>query len=159
MTTTARPPSRPWHCKLTLWAVLLLVLITGVAALIGWRMSFVPADLDLATRQTTQGGHFEVAYAPADLDGRVPVNRLHAWTLTVTTPDGGPVEGAQIAVDGDMPQHGHGLPTQPEVTRDFGVGRYLVEGVKFQMGGWWVVDATITAGSVTDTVRFNLRLE
>jgi len=87
------------------------------------------------------------------------MNQLHAWTLNVTTPDGQPVEGARVAVDGDMPQHGHGLPTQPEVTRDLGGGRYLVEGMKFQMDGWWVVDFGVTAGGVTDEVRFNLLLE
>jgi hypothetical protein len=62
-------------------------------------------------------------------------------------------------VDGDMLQHGHGLPTQPRVTENLGGGRYLVEGMKFKMGGWWVVDVRITADGVTDTVRFNLLLE
>ena len=52
---------------------------------------------------------------------------------------------AAITVDGDMPQHGHGLPTRPQVTKHLGNGDYLVEGMKFQMGGWWVVDFTIDA--------------
>jgi hypothetical protein len=57
-----------------------------------------------------------------------------------------------------MPQHGHGLPTQPLVTAYLGDGTYLVEGMKFQMGGWWVVDFTIEANGQSDTVRFNLSL-
>ena len=41
----------------------------------------------------------------------------------------------RLKVDGDMPQHGHGLPTRPRVTRNLGNGDYQIEGVKFQMGG------------------------
>ena len=36
-----------------------------------------------------------------------------------------------------MPQHGHGLPTRPRVTRSLGEGIYEIEGVRFNMGGWW----------------------
>jgi hypothetical protein len=42
--------------------------------------------------------------------------------------NGEPVENATIAVDGDMPEHGHGLPTCPQVTKYLGNGDYLVEG-------------------------------
>jgi hypothetical protein len=34
----------------------------------------------------------------------------------------------------------------------------LVEGVKFNMGGWWVVRFAITSSAGTDTVTFNLGL-
>ena len=37
-----------------------------------------------------------------------------------------------------MPEHGHGFPTVPEVTEYLGDGKYLVEGLKFSMPGWWV---------------------
>ncbi len=58
-----------------------------------------------------------------------------------------------------MPQHGHGLPTRPQVTKNLGNGDYLVEGMKFQMGGWWVVDFTIDTAGKHDTVRFNMILK
>jgi hypothetical protein len=45
------------------------------------------------------------------------------------------------------------------VTRSLGNGDYLVEGVKFHMPGWWVMDFEIQAGGKTDTVRFNLMLK
>ena len=70
-----------------------------------------------------------------------------------------PLTDASIGVDGDMPQHGHGLPTRPQVTKHLGNGDYLVEGMKFQMGGWWVVDFTIEANGKQDTVRFNMILK
>lgn len=132
-----------------------LLLITAVAGLGMW-MSYVPADLDYATTRLSNGGAYRVSYAPRR--GPIAVNQIHAWTIHVETADGQPVEGATIAVDGDMPQHGHGLPTEPQVTQDLGGGDYLVEGLKFHMPGWWVVDYTITAGGQTDTVRFNLLL-
>jgi hypothetical protein len=110
---------------------------------------------DYATERSSAQGAFRVAYRT---DGPVPVGRMHAWTLHVARSDGTPVTDASIAVDGDMPQHGHGLPTRPRVTRHLGNGDYLLEGVKFQMGGWWVMDFDITAGGRTERVRFNLQL-
>ena len=134
--------------------IVLVLVALGVAG--AWYMSYVPDDLDLSTTLLTEHGHYQVSYEPS-LD-TIPINELHAWTLHVATPDGEPVDDATIAIDGDMPQHGHGLPTRPQVTENLGGGRYLVEGVKFQMGGWWVMDFAITAGGHTDQVRFNFIL-
>jgi hypothetical protein len=86
------------------------------------------------------------------------VNRMHAWKLHIANADGSPVTDAQVQVDGDMPQHGHGLPTQPRVTSNLGGGDYLLEGVKFQMPGWWVIDLRIRSGERAETARFNLNL-
>ena len=117
----------------------------------------VPADLDYSTTRTSDDGLFKVSYASST--GSVPVNQMHQWTLHVETTDGQPVEDATIGVDGDMPQHGHGLPTQPRVTKNLGNGDYLVDGMKFQMGGWWLMDFTITANGKTDAVHFNMMLQ
>jgi hypothetical protein len=87
-----------------------------------------------------------------------PVNVMHTWVLHLSNGDGSPVEDAQISVDGDMPAHGHGLPTQPQVSRHLGNGRYLVEGMQFQMGGDWYVEFAITVAGASDTVRFDFRL-
>ena len=88
-----------------------------------------------------------------------PINMVHQWILHIETPDGEPVEGATITVGGDMPAHGHGMPTQPEVTADLGGGDYRVEGMAFQMGGYWIIDVTVTAGGETDLIRFGLELD
>ena len=132
-----------------------LVLVALAAGLAAW-MSYVPADLDLSTTRLSAQSAYRVSYEPRR--GPIAVNQIHAWTLHVETVDGRPVEGATIAVDGDMPQHGHGLPTEPQVTADLGRGDYLVEGLKFHMPGWWVMDFTIEADGQTDTVRFDLLL-
>ena len=38
-----------------------------------------------------------------------------------------------------MPGHVHGLPTKPRITQEIEPGVYIVDGVKFQMKGWWVM--------------------
>lgn len=116
-----------------------------------------PTALDTATSRTTDNGLFTVSWR-SDTDA-VPLNQIHTWTLTVTTPDGAPVENAQISVDGGMPQHGHGLPTSPQVTEYLGNGEYRVEGLRFQMTGWWEVKFTVSAGGQTDSITFNLTLK
>lgn len=121
------------------------------------RMGAVPSDLDYATTRTSDNGLFNVSYTAST--GNVPVNQMHQWTLHVETSDGKPVEDATITVDGDMPQHGHGLPTQPRVTKNLGNGDYLVDGMKFQMGGWWLMDFTIATNGQTDAVHFNMLLK
>jgi hypothetical protein len=77
--------------------------------------------------------------------------------IRVTSKEGKAVSGLQITVDGGMPQHGHGLPTKPRVTKDLGDGRYQVEGLKFNMGGWWELKFAF-AGGASDSVVFNLEL-
>lgn len=84
--------------------------------------------------------------------------KLLSSVINVQDAKGGVVDNAQITVDGGMPQHGHGLPTRPRVTKDLGNGRYQVDGLKFNMGGWWELRFAITAGTTSDTVTFNLDL-
>lgn len=143
-----------WIGGITGGTILLVATLVGYMA---WGMNNVPTNLDYATTQLTENGLYQVSYKASQAP--IPINQLHTWTLTLATPDGQPVGDARITVDGDMPQHGHGLPTQPQVTQSLGGGKYLLEGVKFQMGGWWVVDFNVTAGGITDQVRFNLLLK
>ena len=52
--------------------------------------------------------------------------------VTVRDAEGRAIDEAQISVDGGMPQHGHGLPTRPRVTRNLGDGIYEIEGVRLR---------------------------
>ncbi len=133
-----------------------LVALLGLGFM-AWRMSYVPPDLDLSTTRTSAHDLFKATIKPAA--DPIPINQIHTWTLHVETAAGQPVEKATIAVDGDMPQHGHGLPTKPEVSTYLGNGDYQVDGMKFQMTGWWVLDFDITANGQTDRVSFNLLLK
>ena len=78
--------------------------------------------------------------------------------VRVTDTDGNPVDGAKLTIDGGMPQHGHGLPTRPRMTRTVSAGTYEIEGVRFNMGGWWEIKVTIATGRGEDSVTFNLSL-
>jgi hypothetical protein len=152
---TGKPGRKLWKLVGIGAGAIALLLVAAVIGLYLW-MSYVPADLDYSTTRPSAAGLYRVSYEPRR--GPIAVNQIHAWTIHVETADGQPVEGATITVDGDMPQHGHGLPTEPQVTMDLGGGDYLVEGLKFHMPGWWVVDYTINVGGQSDTVRFNLLL-
>ena len=102
-------------------------------------------------------GNFSVSYK-SDLEP-VPLNKIHSWTLTIKTSDGKPVTDTVIEIDGDMPEHGHGLPTQPEVTQDLGDGNYVVEGMKFSMPGWWTIKLYMRTQDKEESVTFNLLLK
>ena len=156
--TQSKP--RPKSMRLLLWigAVLGgLILVFTISMGVMMAMNPIPTDLDTSTTRSSDNGLFMVSYTSAN--GTVPVNQMHQWTLHVETADGQPVENATITLDGDMPQHGHGLPTRPQVTEYLGNGDYRVEGLKFQMGGWWVMDFVITAEGQSDTVQFNMVLQ
>jgi hypothetical protein len=135
---------------------IVLLAILGIGAM-NWTMNYVPADLDLSATRLSAQGLYQATIRPRVEP--IPVNKIHTWVLHVETPAGQPIENAEIGVDGDMPQHGHGLPTRPQVTQELGGGDYLIEGMKFQMGGWWVVDFDITANGSEDKVSFNLMLQ
>ena len=115
-----------------------------------------PADLDYSRTRMSERGVYRATIVP-QVD-TIRVGRMHAWKLRVETSDGQPVDDATITVDGGMPQHGHGLPTKPRVTRSLGGGDHLVEGMKFNMGGWWTVTFAVSAAAGADSVTFNLSL-
>jgi hypothetical protein len=156
-----QPNARPKFMRIAIGVVGSLIVIAAAAFVVMNQLtvktnSEVPANLDYSTTRLSDKNTFSVSYTAST--GTVPVNRMHQWTLHVQTAEGQPVENATIVVDGDMPQHGHGLPTQPRVTKYLGNGDYLVDGMKFQMGGWWLMDFTITADGQTDVVHFNMML-
>ena len=86
------------------------------------------------------------------------INRLHTWALELRSPDDAPVLAATFAVTGGMPEHNHGLPTRPRVTRELGAGRYLLEGMRFHMPGRWEITIDIDAGAGRDSAIVRLQL-
>jgi len=134
-------------------------LATAVAAfLFSGCMMFAkaPKDLDYSRTRTSEGGLYRATIHPQG--DSIPQGRLHRWTVHLETASGAPVDSATMVVDGGMPQHGHGLPTKPRVTRELGNGDHLVEGMKFNMGGWWVVKFRVNTTAGADSVVFNLKL-
>lgn len=112
-----------------------------------------PKDLDLAlTRPSVDNKYVVTLRAPAK---PAAINQLHAWQVKLASPTGEPVPNARIKVDGGMPQHGHGLPTRPQVTRELPDGGYLIEGMKFSMTGWWEIKLAVDGPAGADRVTFN----
>ena len=132
-----------------------LLIIVALSAYLHASM-IPPEELDYSRTRMTDGGAYRATITPSD--SVLKIGRMHSWTLHLETAEGAPVEAASVRVDGGMPQHGHGYPTQPRVTRSLGGGDYLVEGVKFNMGGWWTMRFAIDAAAGVDSVTFNLKI-
>jgi len=114
----------------------------------------VASDFGLGPRPSAAGRYV------ATLEPAKPLRPRQMQTVRVIVRDaeGRAIDEAQISIDGGMPQHGHGLPTRPRVTRSLGDGIYEIEGVRFNMGGWWEFTLAIAGSRGADTVTFNLDL-
>jgi len=105
--------------------------------------------------RTSQNHLYTATLQPVEV---LSVRRLQTVSVRITDANGEPVDNAVITVDGGMPEHGHGLPTQPRVTRAFGDGVYEIQGLRFSMGGWWELKLAIASESGADKITFNLNL-
>lgn len=130
-------------------------LLAGAASA-GLFSNTIPDDLDLSLTRRSNGGLYRAQLSPEAMP--ITVRQMHVWTMTLQTAAGAPVTEANIAINGGMPQHGHGLPTAPQVTKNLGNGRYQIEGVKFNMRGWWTFELAIDGAVGSDVVTFNIIL-
>ena len=105
--------------------------------------------------RASAGGRYVATLEPAR---PLRPRQMQTVRVVVRDGDGRAIDEAQISIDGGMPQHGHGLPTRPRVTRSLGDGVYEIEGVRFNMGGWWEFTLAIAGSRGADTVTFNLDL-
>ena len=136
-----------------------------------------PKNLDLSTFQLSRHrlyfAHIEREPSAStrthkdivDVEGSnaIFLNKLHSWRLVLTNLVGEPVSNVNIRFAGHMPGHVHGLPTQPRITDVLAPGVYVLDGVKFQMPGWWVLDFILDFGDSDvgieqDSIRFNIVL-
>ena len=113
-----------------------------------------PVDLATAKLSILRVFHVSISHQPDDFT----INQMHSCVLRISTPAGEPVSNASVSVDGGMPAHGHGLPTSPRMTKYLGGGKYLLEGLKFNMPGLWNLQFDIVDGTRSDSVTFNVLL-
>jgi YtkA-like len=113
----------------------------------------VPPNLDRSLTRPSVDKKYVVSLQPPATPAAI--NQLHAWQVRLASSEGAPITRAQIKVDGGMPQHGHGLPTRPQVTQELADGTYLIEGMKFSMTGWWEIKLAIDSPQGADKVTFN----
>lgn len=136
-------------------AVIALTACTNVLAMIHGGAKKPPAsEFGLGPRASAQGRYTATLQPAAALRPR----KLQTVRVALRDSAGRPLDGATIKVDGGMPQHGHGLPTRPRVTQSLGEGVYVIEGVRFNMGGWWEFKLAIDGKAGSDQVTFNLAL-
>jgi len=145
----ARAAARPRRPAGRAWAAAVALVSTSLLAGCGT----APSDLDLSLDRQTSAGLYRVTLVPPQT--APAINQLHSWQVKLATADGAPVHDARFVVDGGMPQHGHGLPTQPRVTREIADGTYALDGMKFSMTGWWEVKLAIQSPLGADKVTFN----
>ncbi len=115
-------------------------------------------DQTTVWKQTSRNGLFNVTLDAQTTDS-IEINEFLEWELNVTTKDGQHVSPARIAISGGMPMHGHGLPTQPQVSQYQGSGKYLIKGLLFSMHGNWTLAMDIQSKALRDQVTFEVTLE
>jgi hypothetical protein len=137
-------------------AIIMGLMMLKACMAIGMLFTARPADSEfgLGPRRSNHG----IYRASLDTMKPLSVGEMQSVRLRLEDASGKRIDGATIGVDGGMPQHGHGLPTNPRVTRSTGNGEYAVDGLKFNMGGWWLLSFRVNSPFGTDTVEFNIDL-
>lgn len=112
------------------------------------------SEFGLGPRTSALGAYV----ATIETDAPLRTGALQRVRLSVRDAKGAPIRGAKVTVDGGMPQHGHGLPTRPRVTAEAPGGVYVVDGLRFNMGGWWELRFVVERAGLADRIVFNVRL-
>ncbi len=89
----------------------------------------------------------------------IPLRVMHNWYVSFKTKNGKLFIPGQVSIDGGMPAHGHGLPSEPRFTRAIDKGKLLLSGVLFNMRGEWEIRLTFTGPEGLDTVIFPLEVQ
>ena len=160
MKTLQRNKKSTWRRLATL--VVIAAAISGVTACAHAMMMIhgsgekkpAASEFGLGPRLSANGLYVATLEPSRELRPR----QMQTVRVAILDAGGRAVEDASLSIDGGMPEHGHGLPTRPRMTRVIGPGTYEVDGVRFNMGGWWEFKVTITSGRGADTVTFNLSL-
>ena len=137
--------------------LVILTALTGCSSMMGaLRGVRKPAasEFGLGPRASAHG-LYTATLEPAE---SLRPRKLQKVQVALKDAEGNAVDGAVITIDGGMPQHGHGLPTRPRVTKSAAGGVYVIDGVRFNMGGWWEFRLAIDGRAGADQVTFNLAL-
>ena len=132
------------------------IYISSVVGVLFLLTSFVLHADKTSWEEFTQSGDLKVIIQPQA--EQYQIGQYHNWIIVVRDISGNAIENANITVDGGMLGHGHGLPSQPIVTKHVGNGSYLIEGVLFNMSGEWTLNFYIQTPSHKDRARFDIEL-
>lgn len=86
------------------------------------------------------------------------INQIHSWHVRILDSNEQPQIATNLEVSGGMPEHDHGLPTQPQITSRLDNGDYLLEGIRFHMQGLWQLHINLQHNGSDDqaVIDFNL---
>ncbi len=84
----------------------------------------------------------------------IPINEWLDFAIQLERRDGAAVVLRELALDGGMPAHGHGLPTTPTVLRGQADGAFVATGVRFNMAGRWELRVLIVDDQGGDVAMF-----
>ena len=135
-------------------SVILIVLIIAGCASENTDSDLKEQTIYFSQTVLSNNDKFEVTVATQN-ENSLSIGEYHNWVITLKTKMGQDVRAALFSINGGMPSHGHGLPTQPIVSQYLGSGKYLLEGMRFHMGGRWVVNIKIHANGLKDIAEFN----
>jgi len=130
-------------------ATLFLALLVSLS----WS-SYSLAQQELTTLTTARGYRLQIFSELLPLQ----INHIHSWELLLTDATGAVVSEPDIQVSGGMPDHDHGMPTLPRITRTLDNGRLLLQGVRFHMPGYWQLLFEIKTDHGSDSAEFNFTL-
>lgn len=117
---------------------------------------------DQTMKGKSEGGNFYVVVTPEP--NPIPFQELFTLDVKVYESDKAEklVEGVSVdQVRVTMPAHGHGMKTEPKVTKNED-GSFTVEGMKFHMqgegdDGLWVVETVLNEDGTIDQAKFDVQ--
>lgn len=143
-----------------------VTLFLSIVLLLASLMSFAVFANDTVTPPTIQNGKLVIGSKESDnivitISGRknfMALNKIQHWNVELTTLRNTPITAAKLLVDGGMPAHAHGLPTEP-VVEHVNDNVYKIKGIKFSMAGVWVlfIDINTKETAYKLTLEFDLR--
>ncbi|WP_232323362.1 FixH family protein [Photobacterium sp. J15] len=103
---------------------------------------------------TVQHASYTITAEPAEKP--IVLNKIHQWFVSINDTNGTPVQGLRFDVKGGMPEHRHGLPTKPKLISEGQPGQYIIDGVKFNMTGKWLLELIDSDTPITYRIEFEL---
>lgn len=140
------------HTKLTMKAFLFTLL---ASVTLSANTSLLAAENTPDLRGSTVQGLMIEIYS--DLSPLL-INQIHSWHIRILDSNNQSLNVEQLSVIGGMPEHDHGLPTQPQITTRLENGDYLLEGVRFHMPGKWELIITMQKDGEDDQAVIEFQL-
>ncbi len=87
------------------------------------------------------------------------INQIHSWRVRILDKLRQTLVVDKLEVSGGMPEHDHGLPTQPQITSRLDNGDYLLEGIRFHMQGLWQLQIDLLHNGTADQALIDFQLQ